>query len=337
MTTIFAGCGEKNLENEQPPLVKTQKISAENYSTEKIYSGVVKGRYETKLAFQVGGKIISRNVEVGDKVFSGKILLTIDAKDILEQNKNAEAQVSAALAQLNLAKSNFERYSELFSENAVAEATLENFKTQYDAAVANYNSAKAQAEQNKNFLEYTNLVANADGIISEINAEVGQVVSAGQNILTLVRDDNLEVEINIPENKISEIKLGDECEIKFWANEEILRGEVREISPMADATSRTYAVKIKIPEKNFVKLGMTASATFFEKSLRKIKLPMSAIYQTGEEAQVWVVEGGKVRLKKINVEKILENEVEVSGIKFGETVVTAGVHKLREGEEVRTE
>ena len=337
---FFTGCGDEQVEIEQPLLVKTQKVSNTNLISENIYSGTVKGRYETKMSFQVGGKIISRNVQVGEVVSAGKNLMTLDAKDILQQNKNADAQVSAALSQLNLAKSNLERYSELFAENAVAAATLDNYKTQYDAAVANYNSAVAQSQQTKNALGYTNLIANASGVISEINVEVGQVVAAGQTVLTLIQTDELEVEINVPENKIAEINLNQPCEVNFWANNFSIEGRVREISPIADQTSKTFAVKISLPQTQNLNLGMTASATFNSKNFQEnnsVILPVSAIYQTENQMQVWIVENNKVALKNISVKNLGENEVEVSGLNFGEIVVVAGVHKLREGQEVRLE
>ncbi len=341
--TFFSGCGDEQAEIEKPPYVKTQKVTTANLNSESVYSGVVKGRYETKMSFQVGGKIISRKVESGSRVNRGDLLMVLDAKDIIQQTNQADAQVSAALAQLNLAKSNLERYSELFKENAVAAATLDQFQTQYDAALATYNSAVAQSRQSKNALGYTNLTANASGVISGVSAEEGQVVAAGQTVLTLIQTDELEVEINVPENKISEIKINQPCAVTFWANNFSLNGSVREISPMADPSSRTFSVKISLPKSQAqnLNLGMTAGATFAEKNLsadNSAILPLSAIYQSGNQAQVWIVgEDKKVSLKNVSVKNFGDNEVEVSGLKLGEVVVTAGVHKLREGQEVRTE
>lgn len=341
---IFTGCGKEQVEIEKPPYVKTQKVSAGNLVTENIYSGTVKGRYETKMSFQVGGKIISRNVNVGNLVSYGDLLMTLDAKDVVEKTNQAEAQVSAAEAQLTLAKTNLERYSALFKENAVAAVTLDQYKTQYDSALANYNSAVAQLQQSKNSLGYTNLIADASGVISEINAETGQVVAAGQPVLTLIQTDELEVEVNVPENKISAISVAQPCTINFWANNFEVSGTVREISPMADSASRTFAVRITLlstPSSITPKLGMTASATFGEKPTQTagdVILPLSAIYQSGSQPQVWTVDkDNKVKLKNISVKHFGDNEVEVSGLKSGETVVIAGVHKLREGQEVRTE
>lgn len=336
LAMIFTGCGKENVEVEKIPYVKTQKINFENVNAENIYSGVVRGRYQTNMAFQVGGKILSRNVEVGNFVRRGDLLFTLDAKDILQQANQADSQVSAAEAQLKLAETNLKRYRQLFSENAISAAMLDQYQTNYDAAFANYQNAVALSKQSHNALDYTNLFSTADGVISAINVEVGQVVSAGQIILTLVQNDELEVEINIPENKLSEVKIGTPCEISFWANPEKVSGVVREISPMADSTSKTYRVKISLQNlREDINLGMTASAIFPAKNLNGVILPLSAIYQTGENSQVWIVTAeNKAALKNVTVQDFSNNEVLVSGLNAGEIVITAGVHKLREGQEV---
>ena len=336
ITFLVAGCHEVVVPM-KPPVVKVLQVQSSSAASQENYSGVVKGRYETKLSFQVGGKIISRNVQTGDIVNAGRILMTLDPKDIAEQSRSAEAQVASTLAQLKLAKANLDRYTELFKSEAIAAAILDQYKTQYDAAQAAYDAAVAQAQQSQNALEYTHLTANADGIISEVNAEIGQVVAAGQTVLTLVQTNDFDVVVNVPENKISDVQIGQRVTITFWATGTVATGTVREISPMADAASRTFTVKISLPDVSNVQLGMTASVSMSPKiSDDAIILPLSAIYQTGDTAQVWLVDENKVRLQKVQVTAFDENSVRVSGLKSGDTVVTAGVHKLRDGQEVRT-
>lgn len=320
----------------KPPVVKVLQVKPSSAASQENYSGVVKGRYETNLSFQVGGKIISRDVQVGSIVNAGEILMTLDPKDIVEQSHSAEAQVSSALAQLKLAEANLNRYTELFKSEAIAAAVLDQYRTQFDAAKAAYDAAVAQARQSQNALEYTHLTANADGVISNVNAEVGQVVAAGQTVLTLVQTGDLEVVANIPESKISAVQLGQRVTITFWATGDVAVGSVREISPIADAASRTFAVKISLPDTSSVKLGMTASVSVTsDVSADAIILPMSAIYQTGDTAQVWLVDGDKVTLHKVEVTAFDGNNVRVRGLKSGDTVVTAGVQKLRDGQTVR--
>ena len=333
---LLSGCNEE-VAIQKPPVVKVKQIESSNAAQEEKFSGVVRGRYETNLSFQVGGKIISRDVQAGSLVRAGEVLMTIDPKDIVEQSRSSDAQVVAARAQLELARNNLERYAELFKSEAIAAAILDQYKTQYDAAQANYNAALAQAQQSQNALDYTTLTANADGIISEIGAEVGQVVAAGQTVLKLVQTNEFEVAVNIPENKISAVQIGQRVTVDFWATKDIVEGTVREISPMADSASRTFTVKISLPEVRNIQLGMTANVSMLgEISTQAIILPLSAIYQTGNDAQVWLVNGGKVSLKKIEVTAFDANNVQVRGLNSGDIVVVAGVQKLRDGQEVRT-
>ena len=333
---LLGGCNEE-VAIQKPPVVKVQQIKFANASQEENYSGVVRGRYETNLSFQVGGKIISRDVQAGSLVRAGEVLMTIDPKDIVEQSRSSDAQVAATRAQLELARNNLDRYTELFKSEAIAAVVLDQYKTQYDAALANYNAALAQAQQSQYSLDYTTLTANADGVISEIGAEVGQVVAAGQTVLKLVQTNELEVAVNIPENKISAVQIGQRVTINFWATKDIVEGTVREISPMADSASRTFTVKISLPEVRNIQLGMTANVSMLgEISTQAIILPLSAIYQTGDAAQVWLVEDGKVSLKKIEVVAFDDNNVQVRGLNAGDKVVVAGVQKLYDGQEVRT-
>ncbi len=336
---LFVGCRSDEVTPVKPPVVKVRQVSLSDNAQTENYSGVVRGRYETNLSFQVGGKIISRDVQAGSRVLAGDVLMTLDPKDVVEQSHSAAAQVNSAKAQLQLAKTNYNRYAALFKEEAVAAAVLDQYKTQLDAAQAAYDAAIAQAQQSQNALEYTTLTADADGVISNVNAEVGQVVAAGQNVLTLVQTRELEVVANIPENKIAAVQIGQRVSVDFWATKDLVSGTVREISPMADSASRTFAVKISLPDlpSNAVQLGMTANVSMVSVDTPSaIVLPLSAIYQTGDAAQVWLVDGGKVSLRKVEVTAFDANNVQVRGLAAGDKVVVAGVHKLRDGQTVRT-
>lgn len=336
---LMSGCAEKKVEPPLPPIVKTVSASQAPNVISDTYPSVVKGRYESKLAFQTGGKIISRDVEKGSYVSAGEVLMTIDSRDAVQQLNAGTAQVELYQSQVNLAKSNLERYAALYKENAIAAATLDQYQAAYDNAVASYNAAVAQAEQSRNVLNYTQLIANADGVISAVNAEAGQVVSAGQTVLTLVQTGELEVEIDVPENHLKNISVGKNADVTFWAVNGSSQGVVREIAPMADETARTYRIRLSLinPPPN-IQLGMTAevilrSTDFFKDA---VILPLSAIYQTGDNAQVWIVtKENKVALKNVKVENFSGNEVLVRGISPQDKIVTAGVHKLREGQDVR--
>ena len=335
-----SGCGEEQQVSQKPPLVKTMKVEINKTAQDHNFSGIVCSRYETNLAFQVSGRILSRNVQVGSSVRSGDILMSIDNRDILQHSNQGEAQVAAAKAQLELSKSNLTRYSQLYKDNAIPASMLDQYQTEYDSSLAAYENAVAQAKQSHNELSYTNLTANAAGVISAVNAEEGQVVSAGQTVMTLSQTDELEVEINIPESHIQDVSIGKSVTVSFWALNGETIGNIREISPIADNAARTYRVRVTLPQPpSEIQLGMTANVTLTENEdhtdINGILLPISAIYQTGDNPQVWVVENDTVHLKPVKIEDFVGDEVRVHGIKSGSIVVTAGVNKLHEDQTVR--
>ncbi len=337
---FLTGCGSETVQETKPPVVRVQQAEAASASEDCVYAGVVRGRYETDLSFQVGGQILSRNAETGSRVRAGDVLMEINPRDVVQQTYAAGAQVESARAQLELARANLMRYQKLYEEEAIAAAVLDQYQTTYDAALAAYESASAQSAQAGHSLEYTRLTAPAAGVISSVQAEAGQVVAAGQKVMTLVQSGEMEVEIFVPENRLADVTAGAQVQVSFWSSSAGTTGFVREISPMADETTRTYRVRVSLPEPPAgIELGMTASAAVGGKNGAlegSVSLPLSAIYQTGDVPHVWVVEDDKVHLQEVKVTYQKENTALVRGVKPGTLVVTAGVHKLREGQEVRT-
>lgn len=265
--------------------------------------------------------------------------MTLDPKDVAQTARQSAAQVEAARANLALARSNLARYTALYQADAVAAMVLEQQQTAYDAAAASYENALAQDVQAQNALSYTNLTANADGLIAAISAEVGQVVSAGMPVMTLVQTEELEVEMSVPENRRQEVAVGRRAEVSFWAlGDSRTPGVVREISPMADSASRTYAVRVALSEPPAgIMPGMTASVYLSaERAADTATLPLSALYQTGDTPYVWIIDDeDRLRLQAVTVEGTAGNRVILRGLAAGDRVVTAGVHKLHEGESVR--
>ena len=338
---LLAGCGAQQEAAKRPPLVKTTVLGAADGAQADTYAGTVRGRYETHLAFQVGGQILARNMEVGSRVQAGDVLMVIDAKDVVQKANQGDAAVASARAQLSLAQANLSRYSELYQEQAVPAAVLDQYQTSYDAAFAAYQNALAEAAQGRNALGYTNLTAGAAGVISSISAEEGQVVAAGQTVMTLVQTDELEVEIDVPENRLADVPVGKTVQVSFWALPGSTEGTVREVAPMADSAARTYRVRVSVPQPPAgMELGMTASVNVTGEAAAPagLKLPLAAIYQTGDTPEVWVVgDDETVHLTPVSVTQFDADDVLVDGLDAGTIVVTAGVHCLEEGQSVRTE
>lgn len=343
LSSLLSGCGSKPAAPEPAQLVKTTQVGATDNEAAGVYSGTVKGRYESNLAFQAGGRITARNIQLGSVVHQGDVLMTVNPQDVHQAVNQAQAQASAAQAQLELAQANLARYQALYSQDAVSAAALDQYQTAYNQASAQYAQANAAVQAQENQLSYTSLTADADGIITAVNAEVGQVVGAGTPVLTLVHTGDLEVQINVPENHVQDFPIGKAVTVSFWAlQNQQSEGTVREVAPMADPASRTYKVSISLPEPPpGMQLGMTASVTNLAAKAdtsQTYVLPLSAIYQTGDTPQVWVVGADKtLSLKAVTVTDFGNDTVQVGGLQAGDIVVTAGGQLLHEGERVRTE
>ena len=336
---FMAGCGQEAPPEPKAPLVKYETVRLRDEAASSAYAATVRGRYETALAFQVGGQIVSRSAALGDRVRAGDVLMTLDPKDVAQTARQSAAQVEATRAKLTFARSTLARYTALHQAGAVSAMALEQQQTAYDAAAAAYESALAQEEQAQNALSYTQLTANADGVIADVRAEVGQVVGAGVPVMTLVQTEELEAVMSVPEHRRGDIAVGQRAEVSVWAlGERRIPGVVREIAPMADSMSRTYAVRVALPTPPADLLpGMTASVCVSASNAADVaSLPLSALYQTGDTPGVWVIgEGERLHLQPVTVEGVLGNRVLLRGLSEGTRVVTAGVHKLTEGEIVR--
>ena len=338
------------------PIVRTYTVGTAAATAAATYPGEVRGRYESQLAFQVAGKINARMVNVGDSVRAGQVLLALDPKDVNQSVEATADQLASARASYKLAADNAARYSSLYAQGAVSEAVRDQYQTQLEAASAALRQAQAQANVSSNQLGYTQLVSDTDGVVTALNAEVGQVVAAGTPIATVVRSGEREVHISVPEG--ASLSVGQKAQISFWALPGVeAAGFVREIASMADPVTRTYKVCVAVPDlPAAAKLGMTAKvslapeqraavsgaakgdATATEPTSPDFTIPAQALYQVNGKTQVWVVRDNKAQLVEVKVNGYSGNEVLIEqGLSRGDKVITAGLAKLVPHQEVRLE
>ena len=328
------------VESRPVPVVRTVTVGAETVDSTAVYPGEVRGKYESSLAFQAGGKIIARHVNLGDRVSAGQVLMELDPKDIAQSYTAAQAAYQSALSNYNLAKENYARYSALYEKNAVSAMARDQYRTQFEAAEAALKSARAQMNASQNQMDYTKLKADHDGTVASIAAEIGQVVGAGTPVVTVVQDGSREIQIFVPENRLGQIRPGQPAKITFWAlNDITASGHISEIAPMADSVTRTYKVKVAVDSMpQAAKLGMTAKVALQSGTENMITIPSGAVYQTGEQPQVWVIRDKKATLVNVKTAGYEGNSVKITqGLSQGDVVVTGGVNKLSEGQEVRLE
>lgn len=325
---------------ELPVTVYTLKVEPAYKEEQYKYAGEISPRKESALAFRIGGKILSRAVDVGTKVKQGAEIARLDAKDIRLETDAVSAQVQAAQADHDLAKADLARYKELLDKNFISKAEFERRSNTVAVTTANKNGLKSRLNATHNQVRYTVLRADTDGVVTAVVAQPGEVVNAGQAIVHIARTDEVEAVISVPENRLSEVKRAKEVEITLWSNpDQRYDGQVREVSPIADPGTRTYQVRISIRQPDeFVSLGMTASVTLIGENLRQIYVPVSALYHQQDQVAVWVVDPKimEVSLLPIGVSTFERDLVVVSsGLNGGEYIVTKGVHKLHADQKVR--
>lgn len=317
--------------------VRTVTVSpAENRALVEL-SGEIQPRYESRLGFRVGGKLIGRQVEIGSVVKRGQLLMQLDPADLQLAQSQAKAGVSAADSTLSLARAEVERYRELRQKNFVSQALLDTKEAAYKSALAGHEQASAALKIQSNQSGYNNLYADADGVITGIDAEVGQVVAAGVPVVRLARTGEKEVRVSIPEDQVETLRQVPALTVRTWANPQAaMDGKLRELSPVADPATRTYTAKISLPKAGpEIRLGMTATVQFAVPAPAAIRLPLSALVRQNEGTAVWVVENGKVSLVAVQVAGTTGNELLVaSGLNPGQVVVTAGVNQLQAGQKV---
>lgn len=321
--------------------VKVMEVGSGSYDTALEYAGEVKARIESRLGFRVAGKITQRQAEVGQHVKPGAVLAQLDPRDYQLAAEAARASSNAALTNRDLAAADLKRYQGLRAQNFISEAELQRRESTYKSAQAQLEQAQAQVASQGNQTKYTNLVADVPGIITAIEAEPGQVVSAGTPVVRIAVDGARDVVFAVPEDRASMIKTGSPVSIRSWSgNGQTLEGTVREVAAAADAVTRTYTVKVAIDAATAPPLGATVYAQpkgLSQVGAQVVKLPTSALRAEGKGTAVWVLDKASmtVRSQPVLVATADGNEAVIaSGVTPGMLVVSAGVHVLSPGQKV---
>jgi len=339
LTTLVA-CSKTEAPLEPLRSVKLLTVSGGDLNVSGEYSAEVRARVESRLGFQVGGKLVDRPAELGQRVAAGQLLARIDAQDYQLAAQAAQAQVSAAQSQRDLAAADFKRFDALKAQNFISGAELERRDTTLKAAEAALNQAKAQAQAQSNQASYARLVASHAGVVTGVDAEVGQVVSAGQPVVRLAHDGPRDAVFAVSESMALALKVGQSMQATLVSTGQTLQGKMRELAASADPVTRTYAVKLALDASERLPLGATVNVV--AKHLQgsqpaAIKLPTSALRQEGASTVVWLLDEASmtVNTQAVQLGPVDGNEVVVtSGLKPGQKVVSAGVHVLSPGQKV---
>ncbi|MCB5190760.1 efflux RND transporter periplasmic adaptor subunit [Methylobacillus arboreus] len=336
--SLLAACQKPAPEAPPPRPALVMKVeAADDINHGQWLTGEVRPRYESAQGFRIAGKIVQRYAEVGDHVKKGQVLARLDAEDNNLSLAAAQAALHAAEAELALAEADSKRQRQLFEQRFISAAALDSVETRLKSTNAQVQQARAQARVASNQAQYTTLTAERDGVITAINAEPGQVVSAGQTIARVAVPGILEVQVAIPESRMQNRHAGDSAVIRLWSHrEQAYQGRIREIAPAADPSTRTFQTQVSLldPDEN-VQIGMTAGVRLDDHQ-HGFVLPSTAVSQQNGQAEVWVVDAdNQVRPQAVSIGSYSEQGVSIlSGLNGGETIVVTGVHTLTDGQVV---
>jgi len=320
--------------------VKVAEVSEPDIGRKLDYSGSVRARTEMNLGFRVAGKMTERLVDIGQRVKPGDVLARLDAVDYQLAVRRAEADLSAATKQVEISGLARRRAETLAEKNISSQSQLEQAQLANDQAISQKESAQSALDQARNQVAYTDLKATQTGIVTTVSADAGQVVSAGTPVVTVAIDGEKEVQVAVPEMDIGNFKPGKTVKARFWsATDLVLDGKVREVAGSADPQSRTFAVRVSLPEDGRILLGMTANIAAVEDNATQTwSIPLAALAKRGDQPVVWIVDRQKsvVNSRPIKVADFSDNGVRVSeGIAKGDLVVSAGTQFMKEDMKVK--
>lgn len=340
--TVLAGCSRTEAPKEPIRAVRTLTVGVDSTSAVHDYAAEIRARTESRLGFRVGGKLVAREVNLGDSVRQGQVLARLDGQDLRLGQDAARAALSGAQTQLDLAQADLRRYRELREQGFIGAAELERREATAKAAQAQLDQARAQSSVQGNQAGYASLLADAAGVVTAVEAEPGQVLSAGTPVLRLALDGPRDAVFSVPEDRLGAVRalIGQPGAVKLrlWGQTDESPATVREVSAAADPTTRTFLVKADVG-RTPVRLGQTASIRIAEpRRDDAIRLPLAAVVEAKGQSVVWLLDTAtmKVRQQPVQVGGADGNLVLIAaGLKPGDRVVTAGTHVLTPGQQVR--
>ena len=342
---ILVACSKSSPTEEPVRAVKVMAVGIDTFSSGYEFAGDVRAQVESRLGFRVGGKIIKRQAELGQRVKAGQVLAQLDPQDYKLAFDAARAQIQAAATNRDLAAADYKRYKELKEQNFISGAELERRETIFKAAQAQFEQALSQLAVQANQASYTSLVADVAGIVTAIEAEPGQVVAAGTPVVRIAADGVRDVVFSVPEDKVTGIKLGMQVKVRGWAQDALAVStiaKVREVSASADPATRTYQVKLALsgtatPPPLGATVYVLPEGLGGVQGMPVIKLPTSALRQEGQASAVWLLDKATMTVKSqiVQIATADGNEAVIAaGLQPGMLVVSAGVHVLSPGQKV---
>ncbi len=341
IAVLTAACQRKT-ETDAPEIRPVRTVIAEKGQAGEtvVLTGHIEAENEAALAFRIGGRMIERTVNVGDRVQPGQVLAKLDPQNEVNALRSAEANLAGARGQLTQARNNFERQQRLQQRGVISRAELDQAQEGLETTQSQVDDAEARLKIAHDRVSYTELKADAAGSVTARGAEPGEVVQAGQMIVRIARQEGRDAVFDVPAQLLRSAPSDAEIAVHLAEDPAVTaRGRVREVAEQADPVTRTFQVKVGLTDPPpSMRLGSTVNGSVQMDSAPVIAIPASALTQSGQQPAVWVVDPSSMIVSMRNVEVSRHDPgtvVIAHGLETGDLVVTAGVQALHPGQKVR--
>ena len=335
---VLSGCKEETVTPEAARSVRSVIVAAETGFASVTQTGEVVPMRAIDLSFKVPGRIVSRDVALGDVVGAGDLLASIDPRDIENSLAMAEAEVAAAQAAEAAARAQADRQRRLFEKQIVAAAALQAAEAEAEAAKGRLDAAQASLASARDQRSYADLRAPTAGIVTAILSDPGEVVPAGQSVVQIAEAGAREAAFNLSAELAAEAVPGLPVDVTLLSDPKIATtGTLREVSPVADPVTRTYRAVVTLPDAPAAMgFGAVVEGKVQVPVEGSFTLPGTVITAMEGAPAVFVVDDAmKLERRPVTVLRYEAETVVLSdGVTAGERVVTAGVSKLRPGQAV---
>jgi membrane fusion protein, multidrug efflux system len=341
LSVLLGGCGQDpKTESPQVRPVRTVTIEKREAGTPVTLTGRIEAEDEVALAFRISGRLLQSDLKVGDRLQSGQLVARLESQNELNALRSAQANVAAAQGQLTQASNHFDRQDKLLKQGWTTRANHDQAKQALQTAQAQVDAAEAQLKSAHDLVSFTEIKADAPGVVTVVGPSAGEVVQAGQMIVRLARQDGRDAVFDVPAQVFRTAPTDPQITVTLTDDPSVTaRGRVRTVAPQANPVTRTFEVKVGLTDPPAaMRLGATVTGRMETEAFPIIEVPATALTKSNQQPAVWVVDPSNRTVSIRNVEVMRFDQAQVavsSGLDSGEIVVTAGVQALHPGQKVR--
>jgi RND family efflux transporter MFP subunit len=320
--------------------VRTVTVERREAGTPITLTGRLEAEDEVALGFRIAGRVLENGGKLGDRVMPGQVLARLESQNELNALRAAQANLAAAQGQLTQARNHFERQDTLFKQGWATAATHDQASQALQTAQSQVDAAEAQLKSAHDLVDFTELKADAPGVITALGPRAGEVVQVGQMIVKLARQDGRDAVFDVPAQLLRTAPSDPDITVSLTDDPAVTaRGRVREVAPQANPATRTFEVKVGLTNPPpAMLLGATVTGRMEMESVPVVEIPATALSKINQQPAVWIVDPSSHTVSMRNVDVLRYDPADVavsSGLDTGEIVVTAGIQALHPGQKVR--